>query len=448
MKSHQNYFLIQFIVKQIKMDKISHLVEYLRGRPIARVFEQCHEKDNIIALKFLCILDHELERLDLYAQINQTHPKLLTLLLQFNSFAGFRYYDHMVKRDIGARVLRCKFCDLVGSYAYILNHMSINHNTHIGMILCAYCNRTELEKHFNDSSLEQCYRKYIQQNEWHGFEWGINISNIVSIFFKMLKALARMFGVYSPRTKFIGRGYGTVETLNQSYGDDLSSKCIVYHRHDRKSVKDLSKSTEFEAKFRLIMGQKTDRVTVIDQQNTDIPMEQIRSLVSEENHARVSLLSYMSLVYKFSFRITNEISICLIQFGSQSMIHIPNTSWAHDTTRSISPVSLLLCSTSTSQDDSKENVQSTISISSTSSAHGLVSPTGNQSNHLSSVNSFEANISSSNATDAYNHLPFDTVQFGLFVAQRLAKMPDQRTRRKLEHSIQSAILDVEKETFF
>lgn len=63
------------------------------------------------------------------------------------------------------------------------------------------------------------------------------------------------------------------------------------------------------------------------------------------------------------------------------------------------------------------------------------------------MDSFEAVIPAANIAAVYNQLPFDAVQFGMFVAQRLTKLPDDRKRRKLENSIQAAILDIERECF-
>lgn len=43
----------------IEADRIT---EYLRTRPIAPILEQSDEKENLIALKFMYILDYETER--------------------------------------------------------------------------------------------------------------------------------------------------------------------------------------------------------------------------------------------------------------------------------------------------------------------------------------------------------------------------------------------------
>lgn len=275
------------------MDAISRIVAHLRGRPMARIFEQCHEKNNIIALKLMCILDAELERLNLYSEIQASNPKLLGLLLRTTSFATFKYYDYVVKKEIGRRILRCKFCDLVGGYACILSHMAMSHNTNVGMKVCAYCNRCELEKHFAENTLDQCYQRYLQQNEWHDYECNANVLDIVAKFFAMLKRLSKKFDVYSIRQKkYTGVGYKSVEKLKGNYGDDFPTECMVFKQQNRKNFKELSKShgldIEFQRAMNYLYGQssndrsaqreKTNRAVIIGDQAENIPMEQLQSL--------------------------------------------------------------------------------------------------------------------------------------------------------------------------
>lgn len=175
------------------MDAIAHL----RGRPLGRIFDQIYnETDNIAALELLSILDREMEQLNLYTEILEANPKLLGLLLRLSSFASFHYYDYMVTKQIGARILRCKCCDLVGPYATILSHMAISHNVHTAVNICMYCDRYELKKHFENSSLDQCYQHYMHQNEWDDF-CSANVLQIVAKFFEMLKRVSKKFDSYS-----------------------------------------------------------------------------------------------------------------------------------------------------------------------------------------------------------------------------------------------------------
>lgn len=128
------------------MNDIARITSHLCGRPIARIFEQSREKDTAVALKLMCILDFHIDRSNLYTQIQATNPKLLAQLMKFHTFASYRFFDYAVNKDFAKRILRCKFCDLVGRHANILSHMAINHNCHIGLKMCVYCNRVELKK--------------------------------------------------------------------------------------------------------------------------------------------------------------------------------------------------------------------------------------------------------------------------------------------------------------
>lgn len=236
------------------MDLIARITAHLHGRPIARILEQSHEKNNIIALKLMCILDSEMDRLNLYTDIQSTNPKLLGLLLRTISFGTFKYFDYAVKKEIGPRILRCKFCDLVGPYACILSHMALSHSASIGLKMCAYCNRCELEKHFADNSLDQCYQRYIQQNEWHDHECNANVLDIVIKFFAMLKRLSKKFEVYSVRQKqYTGLGYKSVEKLKGYYGNDFPSECTVFKQQNRKNFKDLTRSNGLDIEFQRAM---------------------------------------------------------------------------------------------------------------------------------------------------------------------------------------------------
>lgn len=238
------------------MDDIARIVEHLRGRPIAEIFEQSNEKDNIVALKLMCILDFYMEHLNFYAKIEATNPNLLGLLLQFSSFASFKYYDYVVPKAIGTRVLRCKFCDLVGSYALILTHMALNHNAHIGIKTCLYCQRVELEKHFVENSLDQCYQKYIQRSEWNDQKLGVNVLEIVANFYLMLRKLSKKFDACSIRHKqYTGLGYKAVEKLTHNYGDDFPNECMVFKQPKaRKNLKDVSTSIGLDIEFNRAMN--------------------------------------------------------------------------------------------------------------------------------------------------------------------------------------------------
>lgn len=88
-----------------------------------------------------------------------------------------------------------------------------------------------------------------------------------------------------------------------------------------------------------------------------------------------------------------------------------------------------------------------VNVTSSTNQFFAAQSTLNDQNDATEMNAIESIIPAANLTTAFNQLPFDAVQFGLFVANRLARLPDDRLRRKLEHSIQAAILDTERESF-
>lgn len=303
------------------MNEIDRISTHLRGRPIAQIYEQCNEKDDIKALKLLCILDFKLEQLGLYTKINATNPKLLKLLMGFHTFASFKYYDYAVKKEIGTRILRCKFCDLVGPYARILSHMAMNHNTHIGVKICDYCKRVDLEKHFEDNTLEQCYQNYIQRYKWEDHEWNENVCEIVTKFFWMLKKLADKFNASSVRQKsFTGRGYSSVERLSQNYGDDFPNECLVFKQPAKKNLKNFTTSIAFDIEFKQIMSHfcsetdnvhpiqrvQTSEAMAIDEQQQNIPLDQI---LNRENQIHVSFSMIVSFTLHYADFISNVIAL-------------------------------------------------------------------------------------------------------------------------------------------
>lgn len=125
-----------------------------------------------------------------------------------------------------------------------------------------------------------------------------------------------------------------------------------------------------------------------------------------------------------------------------------STSFDHQLTRNESPASIILCTTTTQQQNDgpmDNNFQAAPKVSSSNIPFGV--QTLFTADNSAMNGSYESVIPGANIGAVYNQLPFDAVQFGLFVAQRLTKLPDERSRRKLEHSIQAVILDIEREYF-
>lgn len=106
----------------------SKVLEHLKNRPIAAVRNVLSERDSIDALKLICILDYELEKANLYAEMAAV-PKLSEQLLKFYSLSSFKYFSYKLEKFLlGKRLLRCKVCQLVGPYVTVLEHMVISHN--------------------------------------------------------------------------------------------------------------------------------------------------------------------------------------------------------------------------------------------------------------------------------------------------------------------------------
>lgn len=118
---------------------------------------------------------------------------------------------------------------------------------------------------------------------------------------------------------------------------------------------------------------------------------------------------------------------------------MPSTSLEHQLIQNDSPSPVILCSRSTStlsDNDLKYNFQSVPNVS-----NGVYSALNDKSSCASTINSSE--FADSTANTSASHM----VQFGAYVTHRLRILPNDRLRRKLENSILTSILDIEKESF-
>lgn len=227
------------------MDTSTAIAIHLSKRPIAPILEQSSEKTNAIALQLMCIMDYYMEERRLYGRIAKMQcPKLFMQLMKFHTFVSFKYYDYRASRKIGDKILRCKFCDLTGPYTYILTHMAVNHNAHIGLKLCAYCNREELKVHFNDGSFDHCYDQYIRK---HQVVKDDSISEIVATFYGLLKEISEKLNICTVRNHaYAGTGYTAIEKIAQKYGRDFPTECIIFQqRNFEKPIKSESLRKEF-----------------------------------------------------------------------------------------------------------------------------------------------------------------------------------------------------------
>lgn len=212
------------------------ILSYLSRRPIAPIVEKSNEKNNVRALQLMCIVDHHMGQRKMYDRF-AGHPKMLTQLLQFHSFVSFKYYDYRANSKMFQKLMQCKFCELIGPCTLILTHMSMNHNTHIGLKTCIFCNRTDFADHLKtNTGLDDCYHEYkTKYNEIEELSKDHNLLNAIVDFYEMLNAISSRLNVCILRTHgFAGSGHKVTEKLQRNYGDDLDSECIVFNVRNTK----------------------------------------------------------------------------------------------------------------------------------------------------------------------------------------------------------------------
>lgn len=179
--------------------EMKRIAAYLRTRPIAPILALSDESRGLAALKVMFVLDYEMERSRMYERIQSADSDTLLLqLLHFHTFQSFKFYEYNVRKEMKPFALQCTACGLLGPYAYILSHMAINHNLHIGLKMCLYCDRVELQKHFDNNTLDRCYRTYLRDRNIT--EWHTNVCKIVTEFYDFLKKIAERFSTVTIRS--------------------------------------------------------------------------------------------------------------------------------------------------------------------------------------------------------------------------------------------------------
>lgn len=212
-------------------------------RPFARIFDNIQnneEKDDLVALQVMCILDFQAETMELYKRIEETgQPKLLLDLMRFRSYKSFIYYEYQGHGQLDGKYLKCRYCELYGSYVLILTHMTINHDEHIGSVKCAYCNQIDLKKHFNDGTMQTCYERYLRKPDVMDTIQDDSTSKIVADFYAFLKILSINLGIFTRRTlhTFTGTAYGALELINKRSARAAKSYEVIYRqRRIRKTI--------------------------------------------------------------------------------------------------------------------------------------------------------------------------------------------------------------------
>lgn len=431
----------------------ANITEHLMKRPIAAILEQCVEKDDFKALQFMCIVDYYAEKRNLYSRIGGSScPKLLSLLFQFRHFEKFKYFDYPINRKMKWYVLQCKFCELTGPYRCILTHMAINHNVHIGLKMCAYCNKKELKEHFADNSLEQCYNEYFQR---HHIVIDEKMWEIVADFYDMMKQLSRKLKIVTHRySGFFAHAYGAVERLDQSYGEDFPNELTVFRlktRSQNQSIGSTKLNEEFKQVANILFGgtKATNSIrmsrTVIsgvmvsdsdddnrNESTSDLMQPTQSGQSSGENEAQGSVSVYIETKI--------ALSIFFVQphfYGILTFIFQPYTPERLD---AVNPINF----SNAMKPETSESIQSALSVSSSSIPTNTAPSIIDRSPTQSTVNAFRTASKSDRGGWSDKD---ETEQFGLYVAQRIYKLPDAAKRRKLETSIQEAIVKAEKEAF-
>lgn len=205
------------------------LLEHLQSRPIAPIVNGSKETTNLSALKVLCILDHQLEVNELYPEMNEM-PKLMGQLLRFHSFGSFRYIHYKLPKHVNVddKILKCKQCELIGSYPLMLNHMTINHNIHISAAQCLWCEKATLQNHLEENSLDRCYENYLEKQQFSSIKY----PNVFEKFYNLLKKIAQKLGVKVARKEDFknARTVKRFETIRLDQSDDsMSNRIVIYN---------------------------------------------------------------------------------------------------------------------------------------------------------------------------------------------------------------------------
>lgn len=202
----------------------SKMLEHLRGRKIAPILNTSIGS-NTTALKMLCILDYEMEKANLYTEI-LAMPKLLGQLLSFHSFTQFHYFKYNLPMETDGKVLKCKYCELIGPYLIVLEHMVINHNFHANARLCMWCDKLELETHNVSHTLDQCYGNYLFKSKFAT----IHYPTVIVKFYDLLRKVAQKLRVRTIRQKSFRNAMDSSSSEMIPHTDDTIDRNIVVYR--------------------------------------------------------------------------------------------------------------------------------------------------------------------------------------------------------------------------
>ncbi|XP_031622453.1 uncharacterized protein LOC116340226 [Contarinia nasturtii] len=410
---------------QNMVDK-NKLQTYLSNRPIGPIFHNSKEKDDLEALKLMCVLDYYATNRKLYPII-MAQPKLLQHLMQLNSYSSFQYYNCQVNHAIGERQFQCAFCELLGPYALIMTHMAINHDSHMSLKMCAYCKRESVVDHNANGTLEVCYNQYLKK-------YGIDLANdeklkIVTDFYKLLKDLAESLNVVIQRVEhFTGRFQPRTEQIPRKI-PNFPTTCMVFT--PRRSSKKM-KSDKLDYLFNMVVGfvfggngvsrlksraksQEDVEIVVIDdddddentnnrnpQNASDAPFVTVKIERSDDKNVATSV---------------HDVPVTLNEMAKDN-----------DESRERIAVASTQCEPQSNATDFTRDTSE-------------IEPPANIHENLSTANDGQ----NENTMQKCKLEPNETELFGRFVTNRLNQLKNPNKRRKLELRIQQSIVEIEEE---
>lgn len=206
------------------------MVEHLQRRKFAPVVRELSiEQQNCErALKLMCIVDHKIEKEDLYQELEK-YKLPIVKLMKFD-FCLFKYYDYQQLQRTKSCLLKCRYCDLVAEYSFILTHMAINHCAHFGLKMCAYCNDIDLSAH-TVASFEKCRDNYyIRNGIKRNFE-----CYLVKIFYEALEDVADKIGAVVKRNKaYVGVAQAAIEAQIKLHGHQFPQLSVEFSSNCKK----------------------------------------------------------------------------------------------------------------------------------------------------------------------------------------------------------------------
>lgn len=209
---------------------VRKLQEYLSRQEFSPILnEVLHEQKNCVwGLKLMCIVHYEVGLYDLYDELIK-RPLLMVHLMKFD-YCLFKYYDYQpLKRTTDCR-LKCQYCSLVADYSYVLTHMAMAHNAHVGLKKCAYCdpkNSTDLGAH-TIAEFKQCQEEYYKKN-YITTKKNFTVNNLIENFYKCMRKIADKLKVVVSRNRWYGgEAQAQIERLANKHGHGFPQLSVAF----------------------------------------------------------------------------------------------------------------------------------------------------------------------------------------------------------------------------